>query len=92
LASALILAPGILLTGAKLDIPLAAGSFLANSNLIDDKLDSKLFSKSFVLAHHNLRHMLTSSAVDCLIESRLVEQRMCSHPVTKETRRISATL
>jgi hypothetical protein len=66
-ASALVSVPGFSLTGAELAIQLVVATFLADSNLIDDKIDLPLFSKSFVSAH-NLRDMLISSAVDSLIE------------------------
>jgi hypothetical protein len=69
LASALVSVPGISLTGVELVIPLVVAAFLADSHLIDDKFDFKLFSKSFASAH-NLRGMLISYAVDSLIEVR----------------------
>jgi hypothetical protein len=67
LASALVSVPGFSLTGAELVIPLVVAAFLADSNLIDDKIDLTLFSKSFASAH-NLRDIVISSAVDSLIE------------------------
>jgi hypothetical protein len=60
-------APGFSLAGAELAIPLVVAAILADSNLIDDKIDLPFFSKSFASAH-NLRDMLISSAVDSLIE------------------------
>jgi hypothetical protein len=68
LASALVSVPGLSLTGAELVIPLFVAAFLADSNLISDKLDLNLFSKSFASAH-NLRDILISFAVDSLIEA-----------------------
>ena len=66
LASVLALASvGLLLTGAELVIPLVVAAFLADSHLIDDKIDFKLFSKSFASAR-NLRDILISFAVDSL--------------------------
>jgi hypothetical protein len=67
LASALASVPGLSLTGAELVIPLVVAAFLADSHLIDDKIDFKLFSKSFASAR-NLRDILISFAVDSLIE------------------------
>jgi hypothetical protein len=67
LASALVSVPGFSLKGAELAITLVVAAFLADSNLIDDKIDLPLFSKSFASAH-NLRDTLISSAVDSLIE------------------------
>jgi hypothetical protein len=67
LASALASVPGLSLTGAELVIPLVVAAFLADSNLINDQIDFKLFSKSFALAR-NLRDILISFAVDSLIE------------------------
>jgi hypothetical protein len=67
LASALASVPGFSLAGAELAIPLVVAAFLADPNLIDDKIDLPLFSQSFASAH-NLRDMLISSAVDSLIE------------------------
>jgi hypothetical protein len=67
LASAPVSVPGFSPTGAELAIPLVVAAFLANSNLIDDKIDLSLFSKSFPSAH-SLHDMLISSAVDSLIE------------------------
>ena len=67
LASALVSVPGFSLTGAELAIPLVVAAFLADSDLIDDKINLTLFSKSFASAH-NLRDILISSAVDSLIE------------------------
>jgi hypothetical protein len=67
LASALVSVLGFSLTGAELAIPLVVAAFLADSYLIDDKIDLPLFSKSFASAR-NLRDMLISSAVDSLIE------------------------
>jgi hypothetical protein len=63
----MLLMPGFSLAGAKLAIPLVMIAFLADSNLIDDKIDLPLFSESFASAR-NLRDMLISSAVDSLIE------------------------
>jgi hypothetical protein len=67
LASALASAPGLLLTGAELVIPLVVASFLANLHLINDQIDFKLFSKSFA-STRNLRDILILFAVDSLIE------------------------
>ncbi len=57
LASALASVPGLSLTGAELVIPLVVAAFLADSHLIDVKIDFKLFSKSFASAR-NLRDTL----------------------------------
>ncbi len=67
LASALALVPGLSLTGAEVVIPLVVTEFLADLHLIDDKIDFKLFSKSFAPAR-NLRDILISFAVDSLIK------------------------
>jgi hypothetical protein len=67
LASALASVLGLLLTGAELVIPLVVTAFLADSHLIDDKIDFKLFSKSFA-SDRSLRDILISFAVDSLIE------------------------
>jgi hypothetical protein len=58
---------GLPLTGAGLVIPLVVAAFLADSHLIDDQIDFKLFSKSFALAR-NLRDILISFTVDSLIQ------------------------
>jgi hypothetical protein len=67
LASVLASVPGLSLTGAELVIPLVVAAFLADSHLIDDQIDFKLFSKSFASAR-NLRAILISFAVYSLIE------------------------
>jgi hypothetical protein len=61
------LEPGLSLTCAKLVIPFVVAASLADSHLIDDELDFKLFSKSFALAR-NLHDIPISFAVDSLIK------------------------
>jgi hypothetical protein len=91
LASMLISVPVISLMGAQFVISLVVAAFLADSHLIDDKLDLKLFSKSFASAD-NLHDILILYAVDSLIEvekTRFVEQIMISYHVIRNKKGLS---
>jgi hypothetical protein len=80
-------------SSAKLVIPLVVAAFLADSHLIDDKLDFQLFSKYFSSAH-NLCDILIAFAktLSSRLEIRFVEQRECIIIMIKETKRVSANL